>query len=219
VLLHSVEDRLLPPTAGSDLAAQLLREPKRQVVEKLLPVLDDAASPRVACSKGALPSRVAHGHPLTAHVLEAARARVGVIEVGNKLAEDPRLVVVGDPPVAVLHHGGGDDPAPREVVELDAADLSPVDRDRRVVRPSGDLVGDRQHGVEAMVACKVEVATRLVCREGGRPRLDLDERRPRARPPRGDYRAVRPTDFAVRVLEADFRERLHLASWCSEFTE
>ena len=55
-------------------------------------MLNDAANALVACSKRSLPSRIAHGHPLTAHVLEAARPRVGMIEVGDQLAENPRLI-------------------------------------------------------------------------------------------------------------------------------
>ena len=52
-----------------------------------------------------------------------------MIEVGDQLAEDPRLVGVLDSAEAVLDDRLGDDLPPRQVGSCTAARLAPVDRD------------------------------------------------------------------------------------------
>ena len=95
---------------------------------------------------------LAHGDPLVAHVLEAAGARGLGVEVGDELAEDPRLVGIADPAVAALDDRLGDDPPPGEVPQAALAELSLVDGHRRLARRRGDLVRDRQDAVEAVLA-------------------------------------------------------------------
>jgi len=64
-----------------------------------------------------------HGVPDTgpgcAPVLELHRSGSGVFEVADELAEDPRLVGVGDASVDLLHHRLGEDLGPLPAVPLD----------------------------------------------------------------------------------------------------
>jgi hypothetical protein len=103
--------------AGSrrrDLAAEVLGQAEAQVLGELLPPLRDLAG-LGSRAEGLVVSCFAHGDPLVAHVAEPARAGGLVVEVGNQLAEDPRLVGVGDPAVSALDDRLGNDSPPREV--------------------------------------------------------------------------------------------------------
>lgn len=118
---------------------------------------------------------LAHSHPLVAHVVEASGARRLIVKVGDEFAEDPRLIGIRHTAVAALDYRLGDDSPPREVPQACPTQLATVDSDRRGGRVGRDLIGDRQHAVESMLASDVQVAADLVVLEGCSARLDLDE--------------------------------------------
>ena len=182
--------------------------PEAQVLRELLPALGDASSLRVVLAQRPVVRGLADRDPLVAHVLEPAGARRLAVQVGDQLAEDPRLVGIGDAAVAVLDDRLGQHPPPREVPQRGPLELAAVDADRRLRRRGGDLVGDRQDAVEAVLACDVEVGVDLLGPQRGAGGLDLDQARPHLLPAPAHDRAVRDDGLARRVLEADLGERL-----------
>jgi hypothetical protein len=127
-----------------------------------------------------------------------------VVEVGDELAEDPRLVWVGDAAMPVLHDGLGDDAPPRQVPQRDLAQLRAVHVDRRVLGAGGDLVGDRHDGADAVLARDVDVARDLLVGQARVADLDLDQRSPARLAPFDDDRAVGRVALPLGVPELNF---------------
>ncbi len=126
-----------------------------------------------------------------------------MIEIGDELSEDPSLVWVRDTAVAVLHHGLGDHRPPREVAQLHLLQLCLADPDRRLLRRRGQLIGEREHGVEAVCPGEIDVASDLLLGELGGPCLDFEQGCPHLLAPLNDDRPVGDGDLAIDVRQAD----------------
>ena len=100
--------------------------------------------------------------PGLAHVVELQGAGRAVLEVADQLAQDPRLVGVGDAAELLLHDRLGQHLGPGQVVQCDLLELALVDLGRVLAGHGGDLVGDGQHRVEALLPGDVEVVLELL---------------------------------------------------------
>ena len=191
---------------GDHLRPEVLAEAKAEVLHELLPAIDDVTDAGVACPDSSVASGVPDLHPSLAHVLEADRAGLLMLEIGDQLSEDPSLVGVLDTPVLVLHDRLGEDPPPGQVEKVNPAQLSSVNDDGCVARATADLVGDRQNRVEAMVSGQVQIVRDLVDLEGRIAGLDLDQAFPRRLAAFHTDDAVWPQRLAVGVLQRNLRE-------------
>ena len=77
-------------------------------------------------------------------------------------------------------------------------ELAAVDGDRGFGRAGGDLVGDRQDTVKAVLASDVQVGGDLFGLQFGARGLDFDEARPALAPTLTDDRSVRYDGLARR---------------------
>jgi predicted phage-related endonuclease len=79
-----------------------------------------------------------------------------VVEVGDQLPKDPRLVRIGDPVMTMLDDRLGEDSPPRQVVQRHLArKFASVDIDRTVLWGRSDLIRDSQYAVESMLPSHV----------------------------------------------------------------
>ena len=187
--------QLLAGQDGHDLGAQPSSQAEAGEPQQGVEAGDDSGDALVGGAQGAGGDGVADSRPGLAHVVELEGAAAGVLEVADELAEDPRLVGVGDAAELLLHDGFGQDLGPGQVVQRDLAQLALVDLGGVLAGDGRDLVADRQHGVEALLAGDVEVVLQLLGGQVVAAGLDLDQRRPRpaTRARRGSGRPGRPS--------------------------
>jgi hypothetical protein len=152
--------------------------------------------------------RLTHTDPLVAHVVKARCAGRFIVEVGDQLAEDPCLIGISDTAIAGLNDSLGDDAPPGEVPQAGASQPAAVDRERGLRRRRGDLIGDRQHAVVALLARDVEIRADLVVLERSRAGLDLDEAGPSLLAALADDRAVGDHGLTTGIFEANLGEGL-----------
>jgi hypothetical protein len=107
-----------------------------------------------------------------------------VLEVADQLAEDPRLVRVGDTAMLFLHHRAREDLAPRVVMQSDPLQLAFVDPHGMLPGHRGDVVGDSEQGVKALLAGDVEIVLQLLDVESVCTGLHLHQSGPRLFGPR-----------------------------------
>src|SRR5262249_4490943 len=105
--------RTLPArTQWLNVRPQLLGKTERKRRGELVPSLGNAARPRVPKPEGPIAPGFAARNPISSHVLEPERARSLAAQIVDQLAEDPLLVGVGNPPVALLHNRLGQNTPP-----------------------------------------------------------------------------------------------------------
>jgi hypothetical protein len=190
--------------AGRTSRAKVLAETERQVLDELVPACRHIANSGISRPERAGSRTVANRDPAFAHVLETACAGALVVEVGDQLAQNPRLIGIADAAMPVLDDGLRDDSPPGEVVERDAPELAAIDVDRGVADRRGDLVRNGEDGVELVVSSDVEISIDLVRAERDRAGLDHDEARPIGLPALRDDDPVGYVDAASGVLQLDF---------------
>lgn len=82
-----------------DVSPEFPTKAQRGESEELIPSRRDLRDTRIAPSQRASCHGFADGNPRPTHVGKVERARLRVFQVPNQLAENPRLIRVGDSPV------------------------------------------------------------------------------------------------------------------------
>src|SRR4051794_5264434 len=106
---------LLPRKHRLDLCPELATEAQREGSDERVPSTSDFERRLVVRAQRSRGRRVADRYPRWAHVFEVERARPRVLEVTDQLAENPRLIGVGDPTMLLLHGGLSQHFRPRQV--------------------------------------------------------------------------------------------------------
>ncbi len=114
-----------------------------------------------------------------------------MLQVADVLGQDLGLVRIAHDLIGLLDQRLRADLAPRQMVQADLPELALVDRQGMLARRPGQLVGNRQHGIEALVAGDVQIRLHLGGLQLVRAGLDFDQRGPGPRPALHLQHAVR----------------------------
>jgi hypothetical protein len=93
-LVTSGSSAFLAGECLADIAAQIPRQVKDQILNQFIPASGDRGDVWIGLAKGVEAGSIAHGGPAGTHVIELDDTRSGVREVTDELAEDVGLIRV-----------------------------------------------------------------------------------------------------------------------------